>query len=84
MPQYFVFDKKTGVIVHQHETYDGPSDANVACNKEDVLELIDKGLVVDTLDVIEIGDDFQIAEVRDIRVDPDTRKLVYERVDSDT
>src|SRR5215218_1642412 len=81
VPQYYVYDRKTGAIVHQHEAYDGPRDESMTCSKEEVLALVDSALEREALEVLEVADDFPIAEVGDIRVDPKTRQLVYERMD---
>ena len=83
MTKYYVYEAKSGRIVHIHENYDSVSGENVPCGQEELLKLIDSTIPHEDLDIVEANSGNQSAERGLVRVDPRTRQLVIERGTSD-
>jgi hypothetical protein len=76
MPKYYVYNKKSGDVVHVHETYDAVGGTSLPCTSEEVLGLVDETLVKkEDLKILKVESESQLA-VGVTRVDPNTQKLV--------
>jgi hypothetical protein len=74
MPKYFVYDTRTGDIVHTHETVDAVSGNSLPCTREEVLEAFGD-VEGDHWDIIEGGDE-SISLDHSLRVDTKTKTVM--------
>ena len=79
MLKYYVYDAKTGDIVHIHESYDSISGESLPCSPEDVFAVVDEALQTKKLEILEVEVGRQDVGRGVVRVNPKTRELVVEQ-----